>query len=62
MEREYRLKPGEATADGRLSLLTARCVGSCGLAPVVVLDRELGGKLTPEQLGHWLEKRLAYDA
>jgi bidirectional [NiFe] hydrogenase diaphorase subunit len=62
MEREYQLKPGETTADGRLSLLTARCVGSCGLAPVVVLDRELGGKLTPEQLRHWLEKRLAYDA
>jgi len=62
MEREYHLKPGETTADGKLSLLTARCVGSCGLAPVVVLDRELAGKLTPDQMRQWLERRLAYDA
>jgi bidirectional [NiFe] hydrogenase diaphorase subunit len=61
MEREYQLKPGETTPDGRLSLLTARCVGSCGLAPVVVLDRELAGKLTPDQMRQWLERRLAYD-
>jgi bidirectional [NiFe] hydrogenase diaphorase subunit len=61
MEREYQLKPGETTPDGRLSLLTARCVGSCGLAPVVVLDRELAGNLTPDQMRQWLERRLAYD-
>jgi bidirectional [NiFe] hydrogenase diaphorase subunit len=32
------IQPGETTADGNVSLLTARCFGTCGLAPVVVLD------------------------
>jgi bidirectional [NiFe] hydrogenase diaphorase subunit len=62
MEREYQLKPGETTADGALSLLTARCVGSCGLAPVAVLDRELAGKLAPDQMRRWLQRCLAHDA
>ncbi|MCS7315174.1 MAG: bidirectional hydrogenase complex protein HoxE [Bryobacterales bacterium] len=62
LEREYGLKPGETTPGGELSLLTARCVGSCGLAPVVVFDRELAGKLSAEDLRRWLERRLAHDA
>ena len=45
---EYGLQPGETTADGRLSLLTARCFGSCGLAPAATFDGEVAGKLTPE--------------
>lgn len=36
------------TADGALSLATARCIGACGLAPVVVLDHEIAGRMTPE--------------
>ena len=48
MEEEFNVKPGETSADNQLSLLTARCVGSCGLAPAVVFDGEVAGKLTPE--------------
>ncbi len=48
LEQEYGIKPGETTPDGQISLLTARCVGSCGLAPVTVLDGEVAGKITPE--------------
>lgn len=36
---------GETSNDGRLTLKTARCLGSCGLAPVVVLDGEVLGHL-----------------
>jgi bidirectional [NiFe] hydrogenase diaphorase subunit len=40
-----------------VSLLTARCLGSCGLAPAVVYDREVAGKVTPqnmrERLAQW---------
>src|SRR5436305_9513140 len=36
--REAHLGPGETTPDGRLSLLTARCLGACGIAPAAVLD------------------------
>src|SRR5437764_4289041 len=35
MERELGVKPGQTTNDGKVSLLTARCMGSCGLAPAV---------------------------
>lgn len=34
----YAVPPGQTTDDGLLTLATARCVGSCGLAPVVVVD------------------------
>lgn len=50
MAAEYDITPGETTDDGEVSLLTARCVGSCGLAPVGVFDGEVVGKLTPELL------------
>src|SRR3954449_12666793 len=36
VEKQYGIKPGETTPDGKLSVLTARCLGSCGLAPAVV--------------------------
>jgi bidirectional [NiFe] hydrogenase diaphorase subunit len=54
--REQGVKPGETTPDGELSVLTARCFGACGLAPVVVLDGETAGRLTPADLRHRLEK------
>jgi bidirectional [NiFe] hydrogenase diaphorase subunit len=38
LEAEYEVKSGGTTADGRLSVTTARCLGSCGLAPMLVLD------------------------
>ncbi len=61
MEREFGLQPGETSADGALSLLTARCVGSCSLAPVVVFDGDLMGKLTPEQLRQRAERCMRDD-
>jgi len=42
--------PGETTADGRLSVLTARCVGACTMAPVVVVDGRINGHVTPDRL------------
>lgn len=42
---------GQTSADGNLSILAARCVGTCGIAPVVVLDGEMIGPITPNQLG-----------
>lgn len=48
LEKEYGLKPGQTTADKKLSLAQARCVGSCGLAPVVVMDGTVHGKETAE--------------
>lgn len=50
VHKDLGLAPGETTSDGKVSLLTARCVGSCGLAPAVVCDQEVAGKVTPQQL------------
>lgn len=45
----YGVKAGETTKDNQLSVLTARCVGSCGLAPAVVFDGEVKGKQSSAQ-------------
>ena len=44
----FEIRSGETTPDGLFSLRQARCLGSCGLAPVVVVDGEVRGKETPE--------------
>ncbi|WP_052263423.1 bidirectional hydrogenase complex protein HoxE [Geobacter pickeringii] len=48
LEGEFGVKAGNTTADGKLTLSTVRCLGSCGLAPVVVLDGEIAGRNTPD--------------
>jgi bidirectional [NiFe] hydrogenase diaphorase subunit len=47
IEQEIGISPGETTPDGKISLVTARCMGSCGLAPAVVFDGEVRGKMNP---------------
>ena len=47
---EFEIKPGNTTSDGMFSLKLARCLGSCGLAPVVILDGVVSGKETPEAI------------
>jgi bidirectional [NiFe] hydrogenase diaphorase subunit len=50
LEEEFQLKPGETTPDGKVSLITARCVGACGLAPVAVFDGEVAGNMEPQMV------------
>lgn len=50
------IAPKETTPDGRVSLLTARCLGACSLAPAVVYDGETKGKQTPAQVVARLEE------
>src|SRR3974390_1599328 len=45
IENRAQVKAGETTPDNELSLLTARCIGACGIAPAVVYD----GTVTPRQ-------------
>jgi len=56
LEKRYGIKPGQTTEDNQLSVLTARCVGSCGLAPAAVLDSAVLGKIAPEQLVDRIER------
>ena len=43
--------------DGKVSLLTARCIGACGIAPAVTYDGHVAPKQTPEaaleKIGQW---------
>jgi bidirectional [NiFe] hydrogenase diaphorase subunit len=50
------IQPGETTEDKQVSLLTARCLGSCGLAPAVVFDGEVAGKIGPTQMTERIAK------
>jgi bidirectional [NiFe] hydrogenase diaphorase subunit len=57
-EKYAGVKSGETTPDNRVSLLSARCIGACGIAPAVVFDGTTAGQQTPEavlkQLKGWL--------
>ena len=48
LEKAHGVKAGETTEDGKVSIMTARCIGACGLAPAVVFDGEVCGKATPQ--------------
>ena len=58
----YGIRPGETTADNKLSLLTARCLGSCGLAPAVVLDSAVLGKAAPAEMMERIGRSMDHDA
>ena len=58
---QYGVAPGQTTADGQLSLLTARCVGSCMMAPVLVIDGAMVGKLAPPQAVEQVRKWIGHD-
>jgi len=47
---EYGIKEGETTDDRRFSLEAVRCLGACGLAPVLVVDQDTHGNVTPSQV------------
>lgn len=61
LDREVGLKAGGTTPNGNLSLLTARCFGSCAMAPAAVIDGEMTGKIAPDAMVARLRK-LAEDA
>jgi bidirectional [NiFe] hydrogenase diaphorase subunit len=62
IEQKFEIRPGETTADGNLSLVTARCLGSCGLAPVAVFDQQISGLMTQETLLGKLGRLEKHDA
>lgn len=56
IQAQLNIEPGETSADGEVSLITARCLGACGIAPVAVLDGEVMGKIKTETLLEELAK------
>ena len=55
LEKALHVKPRQTTADNKISVLTARCVGSCSLAPAVIIDGEVKGKVNVDDLVAQLE-------
>lgn len=49
IEKELGINVGETTPDYEFTLERVACFGSCALAPVVVIDRDVHGKMTPEE-------------
>jgi bidirectional [NiFe] hydrogenase diaphorase subunit len=61
IDQTYGVKPGETTPDNELSVLTARCLGSCGLAPAVVMDGAVVGKATAAEMLGRIQKGIRHD-
>ncbi len=59
IERDFDVKTGQTTADHRLGLETARCIGACGMAPAVVFDEEILARVKPEEVTALLRNKLA---
>lgn len=62
LEERYNVEPGETTEDGKLSVLTARCLGACSLAPAVVFDGNVTGNLEPPEVLNRIEEWMENDA
>jgi NADH-quinone oxidoreductase E subunit len=56
LKQELGIEFGETTKDGVFTLEEARCLGTCGLAPVVMIGEEIYGQVTPDQIPALLEK------
>ena len=55
VEQKLGIVPGTITPDGKFSLDSCRCVGACGLAPVMMINNDVYGRLTPDQVGPILD-------
>ena len=56
IQKELGIGTGECTADGKFSLDACRCVGACGLAPVMIVNGDVYGRMTPDQVPGILAK------
>jgi NADH:ubiquinone oxidoreductase subunit E len=56
LQDELGIKTGEITEDRKFSIEGTRCIGACGLAPVVTVNDEVHGRLNADQLGQILDK------
>jgi NADH:ubiquinone oxidoreductase subunit E len=55
LESELKIKLGETSEDGSFSMDALRCVGACGLAPVIMIDGKVFGRVEPDKIPNILE-------
>ncbi len=56
VEKELGIACGECTADGKFSIDSCRCVGACGLAPVMMINEDVYGRLNPQDVKGIIDK------
>ena len=56
VEKHLGIRSGAITPDGKFSLDACRCIGACGLAPVMMINNDVYGRLTPDLVGGILEE------
>ena len=56
ISEELKIQPGDTTDDGLFTLNATRCLGACGLAPVMMINDDVYGRLTPDQIEGILSK------
>ncbi len=56
VQKKLNIVPGGITEDGMFSLDACRCIGACGLAPVMMVNDDVYGRLTPSQVGPILDQ------
>lgn len=49
-KKELGIEVGDCTPDGKFSLEACRCIGACGLAPVLTINEDVHGRLVPEDV------------
>lgn len=59
IEESFGLKPGQVSPDNKLGVQVARCIGACGLAPAVVMDNDVLGKIEAEELIRIVNEKIA---
>lgn len=56
LSQKLGIEAEECTPDGKFSLTACRCIGACGLAPVITINDDVYGRLTPEEVDGILAK------
>jgi NADP-reducing hydrogenase subunit HndA len=56
-----KVKPGDCTDDGKFSLNGTRCIGCCGLAPVITVNEQVFGKVYKQDMDGVMKPFLAAD-
>ena len=56
IRNELGIGPGETTEDGAFSMVEVECIGACDLAPAIMVDDELHGRVTPDSVADLLDR------
>jgi bidirectional [NiFe] hydrogenase diaphorase subunit len=58
IEKDFGLAAGQVSADNKLGVSVARCIGACGLAPAVVIDDEVQSKVTADDIADRINSKI----